>query len=239
MFDTFDTVSLGRDDSDHIVVEGPVVAPTQPSQPKKEALQHEDDNINEAGVEDKNAGVDVPPTVDEVVLEEAQPEPLAVILPVQPEQPSKSEVEAPLIVMEEEREPEQQSEVEPDPINIENPVQPEQPSKSEVEAPLIVLEEEKEPGQQSEVEPDPINIENPLEPELTLKQWLNPKAETTAAKGTTYSAEEIITDVLLSMKKEDKGEEGNQDQQLGDQEQCNTPDAALPPWKKGVSYGQQ
>ncbi|MED6131098.1 hypothetical protein PIB30_006718 [Stylosanthes scabra] len=50
------------------------------------SLQHEDvlptvdDNINEAGVEDKNAGVDVPPTVDEFVLEEAQPEPLAVIL---------------------------------------------------------------------------------------------------------------------------------------------------------------
>ncbi|MED6180710.1 hypothetical protein PIB30_012862 [Stylosanthes scabra] len=85
MFDTFDTVSLGRDDSDHIVVEGPVVAPTQPSQPEKESLQHEDiptvdDNIDEAGVEDKNAGLDVPSTVDEVVLEEAQPEPLVVIL---------------------------------------------------------------------------------------------------------------------------------------------------------------
>ncbi|MED6110686.1 hypothetical protein PIB30_045196 [Stylosanthes scabra] len=109
---------------------------------EQQALQHEDvlptvdDNINEAGVEDKNAGVDVPPTVDEVVLEEAQPEPLAVILP--------------------------------------------------------------------------------LEPELTLKPWLNPEAETTAARGTTNSPEEIITDVLLSMKKEDKGEEGNQDQQPGD-----------------------
>ncbi|MED6131099.1 hypothetical protein PIB30_006719 [Stylosanthes scabra] len=76
------------------------------------------------------------------------------------------------------------------------------------------------------MEHEPINIENPLEAELTLKPWLNPEAETTAARSPTNSAEEIITDVLLSMKKEDKGEEGNQDQQPGDQEQCNTPDAA-------------
>ncbi|MED6119181.1 hypothetical protein PIB30_009581 [Stylosanthes scabra] len=222
MFDTFDIVNLGRDDSDHIVVEGPVVAPTQPSQPEKEALKHEDvpptvdDNINEAGVEDKNAGVDVPPTVEEVVLEEAQPKALAVILPVQPEQPSKSEVEAPLIVVEEEKEPEQQSEVEPDPINIENPVHPEGQSGMATE----------DVTEHTELDPEPINIQTPLEPELTLKPWLNPEAETTAAKGTTISAEEIITNVLLSMKKEDKGEEGNQNQQPGDQEQCNTPNAA-------------
>ncbi|MED6119795.1 hypothetical protein PIB30_014841 [Stylosanthes scabra] len=36
MFYTFDTVNLGRDDSDHVVVEGSVVAPTQQSQPEKE-----------------------------------------------------------------------------------------------------------------------------------------------------------------------------------------------------------
>ncbi|MED6131165.1 hypothetical protein PIB30_007461 [Stylosanthes scabra] len=88
------------------------------------------------------------------------------------------------------------------------------------------MEEGKEPVQQSEVEPDPTYVENPLEPELTLKPWLNPEAETTAARGPTNSAEEIITYVLLSMKKEDKSEEGNQDQHPGDQEQCNTPDAA-------------
>ncbi|MED6204200.1 hypothetical protein PIB30_006956 [Stylosanthes scabra] len=207
MFDTFDTVSLGRDDSDQIVVEGP------------------------SGVDDKDARVEVPPTMDEVVLEEAQPNPSR---PVQPEQPSETEVEAPLIVVEEEKEPE--------PIIVENPVQSEQPSKSEVEAPLIVVEQKKEPEQtskseveaplivveegkkpeqQSDVEPDPTYIENPLEPELTLKPWLNPEAETTAARGPTNSVEEIITDVLLSMKKEDKGEEDNQDQQTGDQEQCN------------------
>ncbi|MED6186101.1 hypothetical protein PIB30_063566 [Stylosanthes scabra] len=36
MFDSFDTVSLGRDDSDNVVVEGPVVTPTQQSQTQKE-----------------------------------------------------------------------------------------------------------------------------------------------------------------------------------------------------------
>ncbi|MED6200152.1 hypothetical protein PIB30_082406 [Stylosanthes scabra] len=42
MFDSFDTVSLGRDDSDNVVVEGPSIMPTQPSQPShpgKEPLQ--------------------------------------------------------------------------------------------------------------------------------------------------------------------------------------------------------
>ncbi|MED6219886.1 hypothetical protein PIB30_039907 [Stylosanthes scabra] len=79
------------------------------------------------------------------------------------------------------------------------------------------VEEEKEPEKQSEVEPDPINIDNPVEPELTLKPWLNPDTETTDAKGTTDLIEEKITYVLLSMKQEDKGEEGNRDQQPGDQ----------------------
>ncbi|MED6131881.1 hypothetical protein PIB30_014098 [Stylosanthes scabra] len=135
---------------------------------------------------------------------------------VQPEQPSKSEVEAPPIVVEEEKEPEQQSEVEPDPINIEKLVHPEGQSGMATE----------DVAEHTELDPEPINIQTPLEPELTLKPWLDPEAETTVAKGTTDLAEEIITDVLLSMKKEDKGEEGNQDQQPGDQEQCNTTDAA-------------
>ncbi|MED6171703.1 hypothetical protein PIB30_043270 [Stylosanthes scabra] len=69
MFDTFDTVSLGRNDSDQVAVEGPVVALTQPSQPEKENEHHE--NVNEAGFEDREAGVAVTLAVDEVMLEAA------------------------------------------------------------------------------------------------------------------------------------------------------------------------
>ncbi|MED6106759.1 hypothetical protein PIB30_007419 [Stylosanthes scabra] len=93
--------------------------------------------------------MDVPPTVEEVVLEEAQPEPLVVILPVQPEQPSKSEVEAPSNVVEEEKEPEQQTEVEPDPINIQKPVHPEGQSGMATE----------DVAEHTELDPELINIQ--------------------------------------------------------------------------------
>ncbi|MED6183490.1 hypothetical protein PIB30_038330 [Stylosanthes scabra] len=248
MFDTFDTVSLGRDDSDQVAVEGTVVAPTQPSQPEKEDEHHE--NINEAGFEDKEARVAVTLAVDEVMLEAAQPqgpteddaehteiypEPISIQIPFEPEagvEDKEAGVAVPLVVDEVMLE-----EAQPEPLVVVIPVQPEEASKSEVEAPHNVVEEEKEPEQQSEVEaphnvveedkePDPINIDNPFEPEVTLKPWLNPVPEATDAKDTPNIIEEIITDVLLSMKKEDKVEEGNQDQQPGDQEECNTPEAA-------------
>ncbi|MED6119273.1 hypothetical protein PIB30_010198 [Stylosanthes scabra] len=234
MFDTFDTVSLRRDDSDHVVVEGPVVTPTQPSQPEKENEHHE--NMNEAGVDDKEAGVAVPLDVDEVILEAAQPqglsgiatedaaehteidpEPISIQIPFEYEAGAENKYAGADVVLEE---------AQPQLPVVIIPVQPEQASESEVEAPHNAVEEEKEPEKQSEVEPDPINVDNPFEPELTLKPWLNPDTETTDAKGTTDLTEEIITDVLLSMKQEDKGEEGNQELQPGDQEQCNTPEAA-------------
>ncbi|MED6171704.1 hypothetical protein PIB30_043271 [Stylosanthes scabra] len=77
-----------------------------------------------------------------------------------------------------------------------------------------------------EAQPEPLVVIIPFEPELTLKPWLNPIPEATDAKDTPDLTEEIITDVLLSMKNEDKVEEGNRDQQPGDQEECNTPEAA-------------
>ncbi|MED6137911.1 hypothetical protein PIB30_069493 [Stylosanthes scabra] len=95
MFDSFDTVSLGRDDSDNIIVEGPVVVPSQPSQNEKEDLQpghdHETINdeqpehdhhetVNDAGVEVEGAAVEVPHVMEDNVQEDEQPEPLVVIM---------------------------------------------------------------------------------------------------------------------------------------------------------------
>ncbi|MED6219766.1 hypothetical protein PIB30_038795 [Stylosanthes scabra] len=132
MFDSFDNVSLGRIDSDNVVVKCPVVAVLQ-----REDEHHE--NRNDAGVEVEDAEVDAPPPVDDVVQEEPQHEPLVVILPFQPEQPSNSEVEALPHVVEDEIEPEHQSggatedpgehtEVEPNLINIQIPLHPEDQS---------------------------------------------------------------------------------------------------------------
>ncbi|MED6219887.1 hypothetical protein PIB30_039908 [Stylosanthes scabra] len=118
MFETFDTVSLGRDDSDHVVVEGPVVTPTQPSQPEKENEHHE--NINEAGAEDKEARVAVPLDVDEVILEAAQPQGLSGIA---------TEDAA------------EHTEIDPEPISIQIPFESEAGAENKDAGANVVLEE--------------------------------------------------------------------------------------------------
>ncbi|MED6115498.1 hypothetical protein PIB30_091170 [Stylosanthes scabra] len=83
MFDSFETVSLGRDDSDIVVAEGPVVIQSQPSQKEKEVLQPEleqHEKTNDAEVKVEDAEVVVPPIVKNVVQDEIQPEPLDVIM---------------------------------------------------------------------------------------------------------------------------------------------------------------
>ncbi|MED6118118.1 hypothetical protein PIB30_000100 [Stylosanthes scabra] len=95
MFDSFDTVSLGRDDSANIIVEGPVAVPSQPLQKEKEDLQpghdHEARNdeqpehdhhetVDDAGMEVEGAAVEVPHVMEDNVQEEEQPETLAVIM---------------------------------------------------------------------------------------------------------------------------------------------------------------
>ncbi|MED6186102.1 hypothetical protein PIB30_063567 [Stylosanthes scabra] len=149
--------------------------------------------------------------------------------PFQPEQPSNSEVEAPPHVVEDEVEPKHQSgratedpsehtEVEPDPINIQMPLHPEDQSGRATE----------DVAEHTKLDPEPINMQIPLEPEpeLTLKPWLHPEAEISAAKGTTESVEDMITGVLMRMNQENQGQEGNQNQQPEDQDQCNTPETA-------------
>ncbi|MED6214476.1 hypothetical protein PIB30_103468, partial [Stylosanthes scabra] len=115
MFDTFETIILGGDDSGNVAVEGPVVVPSHPSHNEKEPIQSEQPS------ESRVAELEVPPPiVDNVVHEEIQPEPLVVIMPLQPEQQSAGT---------------------------------------------------------TEVDPDITNI-IPVEPELTLRPWLQPKADT-------------------------------------------------------------
>ncbi|MED6170978.1 hypothetical protein PIB30_036335 [Stylosanthes scabra] len=129
MFDTFDTVSLGRDDSDQVAVEAPIVAPTQPSQPEKEDEHHE--NINEAGVEDKEAGVAVTLAVDEVILEASQPQ-----------GPTEDAAE--------------HTEIDPEPISIQIPIEPEAGAEDEeagVAVPLVVDEVMLE-----EAQPEPLVV---------------------------------------------------------------------------------
>ncbi|MED6127561.1 hypothetical protein PIB30_089182 [Stylosanthes scabra] len=234
MFDSFETVSLGRDDSDNVAVEGSVVVPSQPSQKEKEVLQAEPeqhDKTNDAEVEVKDPAVEVPPIMENVVQEELQPEPLVVIMPIQPEQQSKSqdaEVEVPPPIVENVV----HEEIQPEPLVVSMPIQPEQPSKSrdaEVEVPPIV-----ENVVHEEIQPEPLVVIIPLEPELTLRPWLQPEAETSAAKGPIESSDEIITHVLLSMKQEGPStQDGNQIQQPKDEDQCKTPETAP------SSYGQK
>ncbi|MED6172917.1 hypothetical protein PIB30_054333 [Stylosanthes scabra] len=134
MFDTFETVSLGGDDSGNVAVEGPVVVPSQPSHKENEVLQaeskqHEKRNDAEvdgedAAVEGEDAAVKVPPNIEDVVQEELQPEPLVVIMPIQPDKHPNCKMKKWRPIQ-----PEQQSggttEVDADPINIQTPVEPE------------------------------------------------------------------------------------------------------------------
>ncbi|MED6222649.1 hypothetical protein PIB30_066329 [Stylosanthes scabra] len=204
-FDTFETVSLGRDDSGNVEVEGPVVVPSHPSHNEKKVLQaeseqHEKTNDAEvegedAAIEGQDAVVDVPPPIvdmENVVQEELQPEPLVVIMPIQPEQPSESrvaELEVPPPVVDNVV----HEEIQPEPLVVIMPLQPEQQFAGS-----------------TEVDPDTINI-IPVEPELTLGPWLQPEAETSAAKVPIEATNEIITHVLLSMNQEGPStQDGNQ-----------------------------
>ncbi|MED6187884.1 hypothetical protein PIB30_080757 [Stylosanthes scabra] len=215
MFDKFETIILGGDDSGNVTVEDPVVVPSQPSHKEKEVLQakseqHEKKNDAEvegkdAALEGEDATVEVPPNMENVVQEELQLEPL----PIQPEQPSKSrdvEVEVPPPIVENVV----HEEIQPEPLVVIIPLQPEQQSVGT-----------------TEVDPDPINI-IPVEPELTLRPWLQPEAETSAAKGPIESTDEIITHVLLSINQEGPStQDGNQIQQTTDEDQCKTPETVL------------
>ncbi|MED6131790.1 hypothetical protein PIB30_013041 [Stylosanthes scabra] len=189
MFDSFDTVNLGRDESDNVAIEGPVVVPSEP--PHRETEVHHE-KTTDAGVDD-NTGVDVPPipkTVEgeepqhqepqhaEPQHEEPQPEPLAVII----DQPSKSldaDVDVPPLA------DDIQDATEPEPLTVVVPLQSEQQNEPErtSEEPI-----EEEP------EPKTMNIPLELEPELTLRPWLQDEVGTSADKDPTKSADEMITD---------------------------------------------
>ncbi|MED6152101.1 hypothetical protein PIB30_088764 [Stylosanthes scabra] len=173
MFDSFENVSLGRDDSDNVVVDCPPIMPSQQSQPAqrgKEVLQDEpkqQGKTKDAEVEVHGAEVEVPHELENVVEVEQQPEPISVIMLVQPEQHAEGKD---LAISE----------------TIEDPIQP-----IEVEhVPIINI---------------PISLEPP-EPEpcsLTLRAWLQLEPETSTAKGPVESPDEIVTNVLLSINKEE------------------------------------
>ncbi|MED6221972.1 hypothetical protein PIB30_059980 [Stylosanthes scabra] len=214
---------LGGDDSGNIAVEGPVVVPSQPFNKENEVLQAESEQCekgndaevegehaevegHDAAVEGEDAAVKVPPNIEDVVPEELQPEPLVIIIPIQPEQPSKSyddEVGVPPHIVENVL-PE---EIQPEPLDVIMPIQPEHQSRGA-----------------TEVDPDPINIQTPVEPELTLRPWLQAKANTNAAKGPIESPDEVITHVLLSMNQEGPSTQGGE--QTKDEDQCKTPETA-------------
>ncbi|MED6185333.1 hypothetical protein PIB30_055991 [Stylosanthes scabra] len=217
MFATFEIVSLGRDDSGNVAVEGPVVVPSHPSHNEKEVLQDESEQhekTNDAEVEGEDAvmegedaAVEVPPYMEYVVQEVLQPEPLVVIMPLQPKQPSElrvTELEVPPPIVDNVV----HEEIQPKPLVVIMPLQPEQQSAGT-----------------TEVDPDTINI-IPVEPELTLRPWLQPEAETSAAKVPIEATDEIITHVLLSMNQEEPStQDSNQIQQTTDEDQCKTPEA--------------
>ncbi|MED6167251.1 hypothetical protein PIB30_001147 [Stylosanthes scabra] len=200
MFDSFDTISLGRNDSDNIIVEGPVAVPSQPSQNEKEDLQpghdHETRNdeqpqhdrhetVNDAGVEVEGAAVEVPHVMEDSVQEDEQPEPLVVIMPINPEDQSRMATQ-------------EHIEPEPEPINVQILLEHENHSKIATEGPGEHTEPEKQIGEHTE---------------------LQTEAEVTAANDTTQSADEIITNVLLSMNKGKQDQGSKQNPQPQDQKQ--------------------
>ncbi|MED6193527.1 hypothetical protein PIB30_020497 [Stylosanthes scabra] len=266
MFDSFDTVSLGRDDSNNIIVEGPVAVPSQPSRKEKEDLEPEHDHHeteNDAGMEVRGAAVEVPHVTEDNVQEDEQPEPLVVIMPINPKDQSRMatqdlsehtepEPEPINVQMPLEHEhkiategPDEHIEVDLKPLNMEMPLEHEDQSNVEIDGAGEHTEPEKQTGEHTEVDPKPLNMEIPFEPELTLKPWLQPEVEVTAANDTTQSADEMITNVLLSMNKgeqdqgskqnpqpQDQKQEQERNQQIQqskaqeDQDQCKTPDIA-------------
>ncbi|MED6191911.1 hypothetical protein PIB30_004988 [Stylosanthes scabra] len=122
------------------------------------------------------------------------------------------------------------------------PSEHEDQPKIATEGPSEHTEPEKQTGEHTEVDPKAVNMEIPFEPELTLKPWLQTEAEVTAATDT--SANEVITNLLLSMNKGEQDQGSKQDPQPQDQkqeqeinkqiqqskaheeDQCKTPDIA-------------
>ncbi|MED6192723.1 hypothetical protein PIB30_012893 [Stylosanthes scabra] len=202
MFDSFHTVSLGRDDSDNIIVEGPVVVPSQPSR-KEKNLQPEHDHHeteNDGGMEVGGTAVEVPHVTEDNVEEDEQPEPL---VPINPEDQSRMATQ----------DLSEHTELEPELINVQMPLDHEDQHKIAIEG----------AGEQTEVDPKPLNMEIPFEPELTLKPWLQPEAEVTAANDTPLSADEMITNVLLSMNKGEQDHDSKQNPQPQSEARIKSP----------------
>ncbi|MED6220361.1 hypothetical protein PIB30_044106, partial [Stylosanthes scabra] len=173
MFDSFDTVSLRRDESDNVAVKGPGVVPSEPPHEATEVLP---ENTTDAG-EKNNTEVEVPHIPESVEQEEPQheepqPEPLIVIID-QPPKSSDVVVDVPPLAEED-----IQGATDLEPLTVVMPLQSEQ---------------QPEPGRTSEetteVEPEPntMNIPMELEPELTLRPWLQDEAGTSAEKEPTKS----------------------------------------------------
>ncbi|MED6175095.1 hypothetical protein PIB30_075191 [Stylosanthes scabra] len=80
MFDSFDTVSLGGDESDNVAVEGPGVVPSEP--PHEETKPIHTDQPSKSS----DAAVDVPPLAEEDFQGATDLEPLTVVMPLQSEQ---------------------------------------------------------------------------------------------------------------------------------------------------------
>ncbi|MED6210378.1 hypothetical protein PIB30_063573 [Stylosanthes scabra] len=200
MFDSFDTVSLGRDDNANIIVEGSVSVPSQPPQNEKEDVQpghyhearnddqpeHDHHETEDAVVLDvEGAAVEVPRVSEDNVQEEDQPEPLVLIMPINPEDQTRMATQ----------DLNEHTESEPEPINIEMPLEHEDKHNIATERPSEDTEPEKQTSDHTEGDPKAVSMEIPFEPELTLKHWLQTEADVT---DTTKSAGELITNVLLS-----------------------------------------
>ncbi|MED6158247.1 hypothetical protein PIB30_030994 [Stylosanthes scabra] len=148
--------------------------------------------------------------------------------------------------------PGEQTEVDPSPLNMEMPFDHEDQSNVETDGPGEHTEPEKQTGEHTEVDSKPLNMEVPFKPELTLKPWLQSEAEVTAPNDTPLSADEIVTNVLLSMNKGEQEHDSKQNPQPQDQKQESKSQKTkmnarprilprklpLPQLKKGVTCGQ-
>ncbi|MED6145933.1 hypothetical protein PIB30_029668 [Stylosanthes scabra] len=149
--------SLGRDDSDNINVEGPVAVPSQSPQKGKEDLQlghdHETRNDEQLGMEVEGAAVEVPHVMEDNVQEEEQPEPLAIIMPINPEDQSRMATQDLGEHTELEKQTGEHTEVDTKPLNMEMPLEHEDQSKIETDGPNEHTEPEKQTGEHTEVDP--------------------------------------------------------------------------------------
>ncbi|MED6142887.1 hypothetical protein PIB30_001655 [Stylosanthes scabra] len=170
---------------------------TQESVASAGVLQPENDHLNEINdvrVNVEDAEVEGPHVMDDSVLEDPQLEPLIVIIPIELEKQSGMATQC----------LEKDSEVEPEPVNTQILVQ--FPFSISVQVPPLQPDQHsarttEDPGEHIEVEPELVTTQSHLEPELTLKPWLQPEAGTNEAE--TKSAEEVITNVLLSINQDE------------------------------------